>query len=492
MAEARVLIAVGSNMGYAARMVQSAFRKLRTKIPGVEVVATSAMYETDPCYYEDQENFINGAIELRTTVEPSKLLNILKAMEAEAGRVEGCTRNGPRPLDLDILMYGNTVVDFPKETRGGKTSRRALKIPHYKMHEREFMLYPLLDIDPDLMHPILGKTVKEMLCDVKKQKGASPSNVNLDSSAVRRVCPLWGLSEQNKGKPLWKVEASNPLIMGASNVTPDSFSHTGVLEGSQGRHNNPQLENLQGYPRNCIDEAFRMKSAGVDIIDVGGESTRPGAEPTPVEVQLGRVIPVIQALTNGGIGLPISIDTRSAIVAREALKAGATIVNDVTAGRHDPDIVYVAADANAIFMATHTRGIPKSMMEPQYCRYEDPVKEICEELEQSCLALQRGGVAKWMHIIDPGFGFAKNAKTNATIMHNLHELKSRFRSPVLVGVSRKTHLQNIDVNWETVFDLDLISAGACCAAVSRGANIVRVHNVALIKKVINGYASYSL
>ncbi len=485
----RVLIAVGGNVGYAARMVQSAFRKLRSEIPGVEVVATSAMYETDPCYFEDQENFVNGVIELRTTVEPSELLNILKNMEAKAGRIEGSKRNGPRPLDLDILLYGDTVIDFPDETRDSKICRRALIIPHCKMHESECVLYPLLDIDPDLRHPILGKTVKEILCDLKKQKGESPSNMNLGSSVVRRVCPLWGLSEQNKGKPLWKVDASNPLIMGVCNITPDSFSHTDILEGSRGRHNNPQLEDLQGCQRSCIDKAFQMKSAGVDIIDVGGESTRPGAEAVPIEVQLGRVIPLIQALTNSGIGIPISIDTRSAIVACEALKAGATIVNDVSAGRHDPDIVHVAANASAVFLATHTRGTPKSMNEPQYHKYEDPVKEVCEELEQSCLALQRGGVAKWMHIIDPGIGFAKNPKISATIMHNLHELKSRFRSPVLVGVSRKTYVQKIDANWETALDLDLRTARVCCTAVSKGANIVRVHNVALIKKVLDSNAS---
>eukprot|EP01084_Bolivina_argentea_P222627 376777_1 len=486
----RVLIAVGGNVGYAARMVQSAFRKLRSEIPGVEAVATSAMYETDPCYFEDQENFVNGVIELRTTVEPSELLNILKNMEAKAGRIEGRKRNGPRPLDLDILLYGDTVIDFPEETRDGKICRRALIIPHCKMHEREFVLYPLLDIDPDLRHPILGKTVKEILCDLKKQKGESPSNMNLGSSVVRRVCPLWGLGEQSKGKPLWKVEASTPLIMGVLHVPPDSFSHTSALEGSRGEHN-PELEDLQGYPQNCIDEAFRMKNAGVDIVNVGGESARPGTEPTPVEVQLGHVIPVIRALTNDGIGVPISIDTSSAIVAREALKAGATIVNDVSAGRHDPNIVYEAADANAVFVSIHTRGISMSMDESQYCEYEkDPVKEVYEDLEQSCSALQRGGVAKWMHIIDPGFGFAKKVETNDIIADNLHELKSRFRSPVLVGLSRKRgdFCAKIPIaekgKWAAAMDFDLMATIAL-SAVIKEANIMSVHNVSLIKKIID-------
>ncbi len=486
MTAARVMISIGSSTGYAARMVHSAFKTLRTKIPGVEVVATSAMYESKPCDNENHDS-IHGAIELRTTVEPSKLLNILKDIEVEVGSVECCTRNGSRPLDLDILMYGNSVVDFPEERRGGKVLRRALKIPHYKMLEREFVLYPLLDIDPDLRHPIIGKTVEKMLFDLKRQKDESPSNLNLGSSVVRRVCPLWGLGEQSKGKPLWRVDTSDPLIMGILNVTSDSFSHPIILEGSQGRHNNPQPEDLQRRRQNCIDEAFRMKSAGVDIIDVGGESTRPGAEPTPVEAQLANVIPVIRSLTNAGIGVPISIDTRSAIVARQALNVGATIINDISAGRRDPDILDVAANENVTFMAIHGRGAPKTMLEPQYYKYEDPVKEVCEELGQSCLLLQRRGVAKWMHIVDPGFGFAKLKHTNATIMNNLHEFKSRLRSPVLVGVSRKLWIQGIAKNWETTSDLDLVTAGVCCAAVSRGGNILRVHDVSLVKKVIDGY-----
>ncbi len=484
MTGVRALVAVGSNMGYAARMIQAAFRKLRSEIPGLEVAATSAMYETDPCYYKDQENFINAVIELRTTIGPRELLDLLKGMEAKAGRVEGGQRNGPRPLDLDILLYGDAVIDFPEEARDGKIFR-GLKIPHPRLHEREFVLYPLLDIDPDLRHSILGKTVKEMLCDLKKQKGESPSNLNLGSSTVRRVCPLWGLGEQGRGKPLWKVEASTPLIMGVLDVIADDFSHTS------------ELEDFPECPQNCIDKAFRMKSAGVDIVNVGGESARPGAEPIPVEVELGRAIPVIRALTNYGIGLPISINTTSAVVTREALKAGATIVNDVSGGRHDPEIMYEAADADAVFIAVHTRETSMSMDESHCNEYEkDPVKDVCEDLEQSCSVLQRGGVAKWMHIIGPEFGFVKNAKAHASIAGNLHELKkmkSRFHSPALVHLSCKrgnTFVKSMDQTqtiaergkWEAAFHLDSAEVGGW-SAVSKVADIVSMDDASLIKKI---------
>jgi dihydropteroate synthase len=245
-----------------------------------------------------------------------------------------------------------------------------------------------------------------------------------------------------------------PAVMGILNVTPDSFS-------DGGRYLDPDR---------AVRHALAMEAAGATIIDVGGESTRPGAAMAGVEMELERVLPVIEEL-QPKLKVPISIDTRKAIVASAALDEGAAIVNDVSGLMFDPAMAQSVAQAGAALIIMHMRGTPVTMN--RYARYRNVVAEVCAFLERQACAAIAAGVLRTRVIVDPGLGFAKNARHNLKLMGGLSEVCA-LGYPVLVGASRKRFVRAIAGGSES--DLLFGTAAANALAVAAGASIVRVHD----------------
>jgi dihydropteroate synthase len=249
------------------------------------------------------------------------------------------------------------------------------------------------------------------------------------------------------------LDLARPAVMGIVNVTPDSFSDAGEAFDAAA----------------AIDRARRMVADGARIVDVGGESTRPGAPPVPLDEELRRVIPVIEALAD--LGVPISVDTRKAEVAARALAAGAAIVNDV-AGLRDEAMRSAVARAGAGAIVMHMRGTPETMQADP--RYDDLLGEVAGWLAERAAAAEAAGVAPDAIALDPGFGFGKTPDHNLELLRRLDELRSLGR-PVAIGVSRKSTLGKVTGRPPG----ERLAAGIAAAAIAvrSGANIVRTHDV---------------
>jgi dihydropteroate synthase len=242
--------------------------------------------------------------------------------------------------------------------------------------------------------------------------------------------------------------------MGIVNVTPDSFSDGGV--------------NFR--PEDAIASARRMLAEGAAIVDVGGESTRPGSNGVSAEEELRRVVPVLVALD----GAPVSIDTSKAEVARRAIELGAELVNDVTALRGDPELAGVVADTGAYLCLMHMRGEPRTMQEAP--RYGDVAAEVAAFLEERLAFAVSAGIPEERICLDPGIGFGKSVEHNVELVRRLDVLLALGR-PVLVGFSRKRSLGRLLGDPEATTGSVAASLGAAVAAYERGATILRVHDV---------------
>lgn len=251
-----------------------------------------------------------------------------------------------------------------------------------------------------------------------------------------------------------------PIVMGVLNVTPDSFSDGGLHWPSSGESGRRAIEAAQG-----------LLAAGADIVDVGGESTRPGAKPVTAEEELRRTIPVIEALAaQGGV---VSIDTSKGRVARAAVRAGASLVNDVTAGTADESLLPTVAELAVPYVLMHMQGTPQTMQEsPQYL---DVVAEVFDQLSTDLTRLDRMGIARDRIMLDPGIGFGKNLDHNIDLLRKLREFTS-LRRPILVGVSRKSFIGTLTGQTSPSERLEGSLAGAAIA-VSSGARVLRVHDV---------------
>ncbi|MEA2551853.1 MAG: dihydropteroate synthase [Fimbriimonadaceae bacterium] len=253
--------------------------------------------------------------------------------------------------------------------------------------------------------------------------------------------------------------------MGILNVTPDSFSDGGV-------HFDPQI---------AIDAAIRMMEEGADLIDVGGESTRPGSEGVSTEEELRRVMPVVKALAAKGI--PVSIDTAKASVAREALAAGAVVVNDVTAFS-DPAMATLCAKTGAAVCLMHMKGTPRTMQVDPW--YEDVVEEVRAFLVAKAICAEQAGIAPQNIWIDPGIGFGKTVGHNLTLLRNLERLEDTGY-PVLIGTSRKSFIGKILGAPEAPLAADQRLEGTLATqmwAQINGARIIRAHDVPQSKRAI--------
>ena len=262
---------------------------------------------------------------------------------------------------------------------------------------------------------------------------------------------------------LWKVVdmtidfARGGMIMGVLNVTPDSFSDGSAFFES----------------RRALEQAVRMVDEGAEIIDVGGESTRPGANAVPEEEEIRRVIPVIEKMRSAGHKVLISIDTSKAAVASAALEAGANIINDVTGGRGDAKMMTLAAERGAGFIIMHMQGTPRTMQKDPH--YDDVVAEVVEFFRQQYGRALECGIDPMAIAFDPGIGFGKTLKHNLELLANLPQLRIADR-PLVVGVSRKSSLGKLIGSTE-VSDRLAPTIAFTALLRERGAAVIRVHDV---------------
>jgi dihydropteroate synthase len=255
-----------------------------------------------------------------------------------------------------------------------------------------------------------------------------------------------------------------PLVMGILNVTPDSFSDGGLFTGD-----------------GAIAHAQEMANAGADLIDIGGESTRPGAVPVDAPEQLRRILPVLEGIRRIGLRIAVSIDTRSAQVAQASLDAGATIVNDVSAGRHDPQMLATVGRYRASLILMHMQGEPQTMQVSP--AYGDVAGEVAEFLHERLEAAVDAGVHLGRILLDPGIGFGKSDEHDLQLLRELDRVQSLGR-PVVVGVSRKRIIGTITRQAKAanrVFG----TAAAVGWSIAHGADIVRVHDVEAMRDVVN-------
>jgi len=262
----------------------------------------------------------------------------------------------------------------------------------------------------------------------------------------------------------WKVphpslqDREPPLVMGILNVTPDSFS-------DGGRYSTVD---------EAVARAWEIAEQGADILDIGGESTRPGSDPVPLEEERKRVVPVVQMLVRRSFPIPISVDTTKSEVARECLAAGARVVNDTSALRDDERMGAVAAQAGAAVTLMHRLGPPKTMQENP--SYTDVVEEVTEFLRERVGYAIGAGIARERLIVDPGIGFGKRLEDNLALLGNLGRISRSLGMPVLVGASRKRFIGMLLVDAPVEERLEG-SLASVAAAVWQGAEVVRVHDV---------------
>ena len=250
--------------------------------------------------------------------------------------------------------------------------------------------------------------------------------------------------------------------MGVLNVTPDSFSDGGTFDTIS----------------TALAQAQAMVAGGVDIVDVGGQSTRPTAEQITLTEELDRVLPVLQVLRKE-ISVPISVDTTRAVVAKAAIDAGADIVNDISGGTFDPEMLPTVASIGVPIVLMHIRGNPQTML--QLTNYQDLMGEISGFLARQIAAATAAGIDLGKIIIDPGIGFAKNYEQNLEIFRCLPQLR-RLNCPILVGPSRKSFIGRI-LNQPDPKARVWGTAAACCAAIFNGADILRVHDIQEMREV---------
>lgn len=435
-----VYLGLGTNLGDRLENLNKAVAILSETL---QIRRVSPVYETEPWGYIQQPAFLNIVLSAETGLEPRALLEFLKNLEEAIGREE-TFRWGPRLIDIDILFYDDLVL-----------TEQELQIPHLRIAERAFVLIPLADLAPGLRHPVSGKTAREMLAEV------DPGGVKKFSGRIRRAYPLpWG---------------ERTYLMGILNLTPDSFSGDGILA----------REDATGA---ALEQARQFVAAGADILDLGGESTRPGAPPVSEEEEMRRVLPVIEALAAEGIDAILSLDTYKAAVAGAGLRAGADWINDVWALRADPAMAGVAAQWNCPLILMHNRLKPQSAelqerLGGRYVgvHYDNLLEDVQRELLESVAVARQAGVRDDRIILDPGIGFGKTVEQSLELLDRLGEIRA-LGFPVLLGPSRKSFI-GYTLNLPPDQRMEG-TAAAVAIGIDRGADIVRVHDVQPIARVV--------
>ena len=454
------VLALGSNVGNRVAHLEQAVRGLAAR--GVRVTRLSGLYDTSPAHVHEQPRFLNAVALASTELQPHDLLAAAKAQESAQGRpLHSGQRFGPRPLDVDLMLYGSERV----------LDGDILQVPHPRLRERPFVLKPLEDLLSGSLtrcstQPDLHSQLHWWRSFVDEWRNAGGSEG--DGGLVRVFPCAHGKMLQmscRSGYP----HGSRPLVAGAVNATPDSFSDGGVAFA----------------PERAGDAAEQLAQEGADIIDVGGESTRPGAEPVGEEEELSRVLPAIDAIQQRPLPAHVllSVDTYRANVASRAIREGAHIINDVSGGSLDKRMHSVAAESSAAYVLGHMRGTPQTMQATKHTSYSDVCQEVGTELGESVSsALTDAGLPTWRAWLDPGLGFAKGFDGNLELMRNLRSVRANvYRgggddgAPVMVGPSRKGFLGTL-TGVQEPSERDYATSSAVSACVAAGADAVRVHN----------------
>ncbi|KAG5062867.1 hypothetical protein JHK85_004050 [Glycine max] len=451
--EEEVVIALGSNVGDRLHNFKEALKLMRNS--GINITRHACLYETAPAYVTDQPRFINSAVRAVTKLGPHELLSALKKIEKDLGRTGGI-RYGPRPIDLDILFYGKY-----------KVRSDILTIPHERIWERPFVMAPLMDllgsaIDSDTVaswHSFSGHS--RGLTGLWEDLGSESLIGEFGKEGMYRVMPV------ANGLLDWSRRTS---VMGILNVTPDSFSDGGNFKSVE----------------SAVYQVRLMISEGADMIDIGAQSTRPTASRISAAEELGRLIPVLEAVVSMPEveGKLISVDTFYSEVASEAVSKGAHLINDVSAGQLDSNMFKVMADLDVPYVAMHMRGDPSTMQNSENLKYGNVCKEISSELYSRVREAEMLGIPAWRIMIDPGIGFSKKTEHNLDILMGLPDIREEIatrslaisHAPMLIGPSRKRFLGEICSRPDAA-KRDPSTIASVTAGVLGGANIVRVHNV---------------
>ncbi len=417
-----IVIALGANLpsqfGSPRETIKRAIAEIAKN--NACVLYQSPIYLTAPVPVSDQPWYHNAVIGVSTDQSPADLLKTLQSIENNFGRVR-TIRNAPRVIDLDIVAY-HDIVQHNDD----------LILPHPRMHERAFVLYPLRDIARNWVHPVSRKHINELISLI-------PSGQDIQCE-------------------------SRPLIMGIVNVTPDSFSDGGQFASTDA----------------AIQHGLHLIAEGADILDIGGESTRPSSVIISPDEEQRRILPVIEGLRNSGV--LISVDTRNASTMAAVLKAGAGMINDISALTHDADSINVLRNSDCRICLMHMQGTPQTMqMNP---RYDNVVLEVYHYLEQrihDCLA---AGIAKDRLMIDVGIGFGKNLDHIIALLQNMPKFHD-LGVDVLLGVSRKRFIEQICERNIPAQDRLAGSLATLSNACRDHLQIVRVHDVAATRQFID-------
>lgn len=437
----RAFIALGSNVGERVEMIEKACTEMERA--NIRVKRTSSLFETAPMYVLDQDPFMNGVCEVETSLGPLELLDTIQSIEIGLGRKKLIDK-GPRSIDLDILLYDEQIFSHDR-----------LNIPHQLMLERDFVLRPLCQLIPHERPPFPGHSTT-YLSHLKSLPPPEPTPHA--TTYISKNFP-----------PLHSTNPNRPThIMAILNLTPDSFS-------DGGKHSPTDLTTLTNTVRTFI-------ASGATIIDIGGESTRPGSAPVGEAEELARVIPAIRHIRTSipeAANIAISIDTYRARVAEEACAAGADIINDVSAGLLDPNMLPTMARTGKAVILMHMRGTPSTMT--QLTDYPNGViEDVSAELLERISAAEAAGIRRWRMILDPGLGFAKNQPHDLTILRDLQKFRTGVQGleyfPWLMGPSRKRFIGRL-TGVEKASERNWGTAATVTASVAGGADIVRVHDV---------------
>ncbi|KAF2070453.1 hypothetical protein CYY_008233 [Polysphondylium violaceum] len=460
-----VYLSIGSNLGDRYENLIECLKQLAKKC---YVLSTSFIYETPAQYYLEQGPFFNIACKVSTDLLPMELLAFVKSIEKEMGRQE-TFRNGPRVIDIDIIYYNRMIM---------KTD--TLEIPHEKMWERDFVLMPLNDIAPHFIHPSLHITTNQM-------------KINLSSNSTKKMLRV--------GKVDWSLNEKT-FIMGVLNVTSDSF-----YDG--GKYNDE---------KRCLEQAKKLIESGADIIDIGAQSTYPGALQITPEQEIEFVVPLIKAIRKQFANVLLSIDTYNSSVAREAIKAGCNMINDVTGGFKDVQMLSVAKELRVPIILNHNQPTP------QYLQQQQMVLDTTQQAPQNKATLKdiyfnntlinntdpsiinilniffkervdtamKMGLYRWQLILDPGLGFYKTYPQSIEILRRGKEIAS-LDFPILIGPSRKGFVGATIAKQDPLTD-EIPKANSdrrlygtvacCCIAAAWGVNIIRIHDVPEIRDSI--------
>jgi dihydropteroate synthase/2-amino-4-hydroxy-6-hydroxymethyldihydropteridine diphosphokinase len=439
---AQIYLGLGTNLANRALNLRRAVQGVASF---VAIQTVSAVYQTPPWDDSDQPHYFNLCLAGATTLSPEQLLRAVKALEQRLGR-RPTYHWGPRLIDIDILLYDDLVL-----------REEGLELPHPGVAERPFVLGPLAELDPELTHPQNKLTVSEML-------------LAADTGNLERLGSLDDLGWQLLTPFLW---GGRTYVMGILNVTPDSFSGDGLMK-------------REDRVAAAVAQAEQFVAEGADIIDIGGESSRPGSVPISAEQEMERILPVIQAVRRA-VAVPISVDSYRAEVAAAALDNGADWLNDIWGLRMDRTLGQLAAARGCPLILMHNRSQPKDVTQEERLggryvgvEYSDLITDIIAELQESVDLALNAGVKPEQIIIDPGIGFGKTVAQNLQLIRELDQFKA-LGYPILLGSSRKSFIgYTLDLPPEERLEG---TAATIAIGIDRGADIIRVHDVKAMSRV---------